>query len=116
MEYEYEPFSLTYNVPSKDHKYTPDFVLPNGIILEGKGICDPETRKKMLLVIEQHPHLDIRMLFMRDQPIYKNAKQRYSDWCEKKGIKYAISYDGAIPEEWLDEVNLEEELIKDDNN
>ena len=57
----------------------------------------------MALVVEQNPHLDIRILLMRDNKISKQSKTRYSDWLEKRNIKYAISEYGIIPEEWLAE-------------
>lgn len=100
--YEYEPFAIKYVVPSKKKSYTPDFRLPNGVIVEGKGKFDHEAREKMALVIEQHPELDIRMLFMRNNYINKKSKTRYSDWCDKRGIKWAVSQNGHIPVEWLE--------------
>lgn len=57
----------------------------------------------MALVIEQNPDKDIRFLFMRDNKIQKTSKMRYSDWCEKRGIKCYVSEDGHVPEEWLNE-------------
>ena len=80
--------------------YTPDFVLNNGIIIEVKGRWTLHDRKKMILVMEQNPELDIRMVFQRDQPLNKGAKTRYSEWCDKRGITYAV---GEVPKEWLEE-------------
>ena len=37
VEFEYESLSISYLRPAKKAKYTPDFVLPNGIIIETKG-------------------------------------------------------------------------------
>lgn len=59
----------------------------------------------MALVIEQNPDKDIRLLFMRDNFISKTSQTRYSTWCQKRGIKYHVSLNGSIPEEWY----LEEE-------
>lgn len=98
---EYEKGKIPYTVPEKKKNYIPDFLLPNGIYVEGKGLFNRVGREKMLLVVQQNPELDIRMLFMRDNTISKTSKTRYSDWCEKNGIKYAISEYGEIPEEWL---------------
>lgn len=103
VPYEYESIKVPYVVPSKKRTYNPDFELPNGIIVEAKGKLDRLVREKMALVFEQNPDLDIRFLFMRDNKISKNSKTRYSDWCEKRGIKYAISEEGKIPDEWLEE-------------
>lgn len=101
VEYEYETVVLSYEIPTEKHKYKPDFILKNGIIIEAKGNFNAQTRKKMGLVIEQNPDLDIRMLFMRDNKISKSSKTAYSDWCEKRGIKYTVSANGTVPEEWI---------------
>lgn len=104
IEYDYEPSShlIVYVEPSKTRKYQCDFVIrKNNLMIESKGLFDLDSRKKMALVIEQNPKLDIRMVFQRDQPINKGAKTTYSEWCDKRGIKYAI---GEIPDEWLEEL------------
>lgn len=100
VDFQYETLKLKYKVPERTATYTPDFLLPNGIIVESKGKFTSADRKKMLLVIEQHPEVDIRMVFMRDQRLSKASNTYYSEWCEKHGIKYAVK---QIPDEWLDE-------------
>ena len=94
--YEYEPFAITYVVPVASRKYTPDFILETGIIVEAKGYFDAEDRKKHLLIKEQHPQLDIRFLFYRNQKLHKKSKMRYSDWCDKHGFYYAIGTEPPI--------------------
>lgn len=101
QEYTYEEDKLTYVVPEKKHTYLPDFKLSNGIFVEAKGKWDSASRTKMALVIEQNPDKDIRMLFQRDNTISKTSKTKYSDWCEKRGIKYHVSPDGELPDSWL---------------
>lgn len=103
VPFEYETLKIPFIVPAKKRTYNPDFMLPNGIIIEAKGKLDRDVREKMALVIEQNPHLDIRFLFMRDNKIAKNSKTRYSTWCDKRGIKYAVSEQGIIPAEWIEE-------------
>lgn len=94
VPFEYETLVLNYTIPSTLHKYTPDFILPNGIIIECKGVLDLETRKKMKLVVDQHPHLDIRMVFQRPQnKLSKASKTTYSDWCAKNKIKWGTVAD-----------------------
>jgi Phage endonuclease I len=95
VKYLYEPEKIEY---MKLHTYTPDFKLPNGIYIETKGRFMPQDRSKHLLVKAQHPDLDIRFVFMRDQYLNKGAKTKYSDWCAKYHYKYSI---GGIPDEWL---------------
>lgn len=101
IPFEYETQRIKYVVPEKSKNYIPDFILPNGIYVEYKGKLDRDVREKMALVIEQNPDLDIRLLFMRDNKIAKNSKTRYSDWCKKRGIVYAVSELGEIPAEWI---------------
>jgi len=96
---------LTYRVPESIHRYTPDFVLPNGIIIETKGVWDATDRQKHLLIREQYPKLDIRFVFTRSKSrLYKGSKTTYGTFCEKYDIKYA---DKQIPLEWLKEKKRE---------
>ena len=81
--------------------YTPDFELDNGIIIETKGMFDNEDRRKHIAIKEQHPELDIRFVFSNaNAKLYKGAKSRYCDWCDKNGFKWAHR---VIPKEWLTE-------------
>lgn len=101
VDFEYEPLKLPFMQPETKHIYKPDFVLPNGIVVETKGRWDNDSRKKMVNVVNQYRgKMDIRMLFMRDQPLQKGAKKTYTEWCSDKNIKCAV---GFIPQEWLDE-------------
>lgn len=100
IPFEYETVTLEYTTPPVNHKYVPDFKIGN-IFVEFKGWFKPEDRAKMLYVIKQHPELDIRMLFMKDCKLYKDSDTKYSDWCNKYGIKYAIGY--TVPQEWVEE-------------
>lgn len=97
---EYETVKIAWMPPIKT--YTPDFILPNGIILEAKGRFLGSDRTKMKCVIEQHPDMDIRMLFMNPRiKITKGSKTTYADWCNKNGIQWAEG--DRIPEKWLKE-------------
>lgn len=97
----YEEETITYIKPEKPSKYTPDFVLANGIIIESKGRFLTEDRQKHLLIQKQHPQLDIRFVFSNSRAkISKRSKTTYSDWCEKHGFQYA---DKVIPDAWLKE-------------
>lgn len=101
---DYEAYKISYIVPSSYHFYTPDFVLPNGIIIETKGIFAVEDRKKHLLVREQHPELDIRFVFSSSRSkLYKGSPTTYGAWCEKNGFKFT---DKFIPVEWLREATV----------
>lgn len=101
IDYGYEDRKISFVEPAKNRKYTPDFSLPNGIIIETKGIFSSDDRKKHLLIKEQHPELDIRFVFSNaNAKIYKGSKTRHRDWCEKNGFKWSHRH---IPKEWLAE-------------
>lgn len=102
IDFSFEGDVITYTIPESNHKYIPDFRI-GSIFIEAKGAFDREARKKMKLVVEQNPDKDIRMLFMRNNRIAKNSKTTYAQWCEDRGIKYAISSVGEIPQEWVDD-------------
>lgn len=94
----YEEFKIKYEV-NEVRTYTPDFELPNGIIIESKGRFVVADRKKHLLVQKQHPDLDIRFVFYNSKgKINKGSKTTYGMWCDKHGFLYA---DKLIPEEWI---------------
>ncbi len=100
VPFKYEEFKIKYEV-HEFRTYTPDFELPNGIIVESKGLFAPDDRKKHLLVKKQHPELDIRFVFSNSKAkIRKGSKTSYGDWCTKKGYIYA---DKLIPEGWIRE-------------
>jgi hypothetical protein len=81
--------------------YTPDFILDNGIIVETKGIFDNEDRRKHLAVREQHPELDIRLVFSNaNAKLYKGSKTTYAMWCDKNEFLYSHR---VIPPDWLEE-------------
>ena len=100
VAFEYETVKLEYQ---KIATYTPDFILPNGIIIEAKGVWTVEDRTKHLLVRQQHPHLDIRLVFMNaSNKIRKGSDTTYARWCEKKNILYANK---TIPKSWLSQTH-----------
>ena len=101
VAYSYEERVIPYTKPESRHKYTPDFVLHNGIIVESKGRFVTDDRKKHLLIKAQHPDLDIRFVFTRSKTtISKASKTTYADWCVKHGFLFA---DRCIPAAWLAE-------------
>ena len=101
IDAEYEPFRIPYYIPKSDHTYTPDFVLPNGIVIESKGRFTIEDRKKHMLCKDQYPDLDLRFVFSNSKSkIRKGSKTTLAMWCEKYGFLYA---DKLIPNAWLQE-------------
>lgn len=86
-------------VPAKEHSYKPDFRLNNGIIVETKGLWARDDRQKMVIVKEQHPEFDIRMVFSNAMAkISKGSKTTYAKFCETHDIKWAHR---TIPVEWF---------------
>ena len=98
VKYEYESTKIPYIIA---HNYTPDFVLPNnGILLECKGYWDAKDRRKIKSVKEQHPELDLRMVFQSPfNTISKKSKTTYAQYCERLNIPWT-SYVN-IPIDWL---------------
>jgi hypothetical protein len=101
---EFESIRLPYVKPVKPQTYTPDFPLPNGIIVESKGRFVTADRQKHIAVKAAHPDADIRFVFSRSKAtISKTSKTTYADWCIKHGFQFA---DKTIPMDWLaEEVN-----------
>jgi hypothetical protein len=97
----YETYKVPYVTPATPHVYTPDWVLPNGIVLETKGRFESADRKKHELIKAQHPNLEVRFVFSRSKStISKTSKTTYGMWAEKRGYQYS---DKWVPTEWLTE-------------
>lgn len=97
VDYETEKFEYTLV-----KHYTPDFIItrPDGTkcYIETKGKFDLDSRQKMIACKSQHPDKEFVILFMRDQPLTKKSKLRYTDWAEKYGFDYSVN---CIPYRWL---------------
>ena len=111
VDYTFEEKVIEYAV-HKVCKYTPDFVLPNGIILETKGRFTTDDRMKHRAIREQFPELDIRFIFTNPNArISKRSNTTYAMWCERYGFQFAKAATKAqlakgassIPAEWLAE-------------
>ena len=98
VDYKYEELKIKYTQPSKVRTYTPDIVLPNGIIVETKGRFVMADRKKHLLIQKQHPDKDIRFVFTNsNNKISKGSKTSYADWCRKNNFKFSCCYGLELP-------------------
>ncbi len=96
VSFSYEPLTLDYTI---EGQYKPDFVLPNGVIVETKGFFPPDQRRKMLCVKAQHPDLDIRMCFQNAKDKISRAKRSitYGQWATRHGFIWSS---GNIPDDW----------------
>ena len=100
VTFEYETMKIKW-VLNENKSYTPDFILPNGIIIESKGRFVSADRKKHLLIQRQSPKLDIRFVFSNSKgKINKGSKTTYGMWCAKYGFLYS---DKLIPQRWIEE-------------
>jgi len=109
VKYEYETTKVPYVI---EHVYTPDFILPNGVVLECKGYWDSDDRRKIKAVKTLNPELDLRMVFQAPfNTISKRSKTTYAKWCEKNKFQFC---DRVIPEEWIQEKgkNMHPEFIQ----
>lgn len=101
VPFEYEQRTIRYIKPAEEGRYTPDFILPNGIIIEVKGLWETADRKKHKLIREQFPDLDIRIVFGNSHStIGKKSTTTYGMYCTRLGIPFA---DRNVPAEWLTE-------------
>lgn len=98
VDYEFETVNIPYVL---SHIYIPDFILPNGILVECKGFFKVDDRKKHLAIKEQHPDLDIRFVFQAPNGIVGGAKKlTCAKWADKHGYKWAKRW---IPKDWIAE-------------
>lgn len=116
VTFEFEKHKFEYDVPARKAKYTPDFKV-GSMFIESKGAFgrgpgrfsggDPaKERQKLILIKQQHPNLDLRIVFQRASTrIYKGSPTTYAAWATANGFKFADK--GQIPQEWLAEVRAQ---------
>jgi hypothetical protein len=117
VEFHHEGKWVPYIVPERQAKYLPDFHFDEcPIIIEAKGrfgggnpkFKQPATdsakeRQKLILLKEQHPELDIRIVFQRaSTPIYPKSPTSHGKWATDHGFKWSDK--GVVPQDWLDEI------------
>lgn len=99
---EYETEKLEY---TETKQYIPDLIIRyhdrRVVYVEGKGYFPYSERAKMVAVKEQHPELDIRIVFYRDTPssLGKGSKMKPTEWATKHGFPSAVK---TIPTEWFE--------------
>ena len=101
VEFAYESENYLY---STAHNYTPDFVLPGGVVVEAKGYFDAQDRRTLLEVRKQHPAMDLRILFQKaDRRLTPKRRAKksmtYGEWATKHGFIWAEGPN--IPKEWI---------------
>lgn len=100
IQFQYEPAHkrMPYHL---EHVYHPDFLLPHGVLVEAKGFMDAVERRKLLRVKQEHPALDLRLLFQRADTRITRAlrSMTYAQWAERHGFPWAQGPE--IPKSWL---------------
>ena len=96
----FESIKLPYTL---SHTYTPDIILPNGVVIEIKGkfvVKGVDSRPKMLAIKAAFPQLDVRFIFQTPHaPVAPRAKMTNAEWAEKHGFPWCHYL--AIPKDWL---------------
>lgn len=93
----YETEKIQY---TKEHTYTPDFVLGKNTYLECKGRFVAADRAKHLLIKKQHPEITVYFLFERPyNTLSKASKTTYAEWCERNQFEWTTLEKG-IPKTW----------------
>lgn len=98
VRYSYETLTLPFVM---HHKYRPDFMLENGIVIEAKGVLNKHKKdeaSKLIAVKQQHPDIDLRLVFMDANVKIPGTKQTHGQWATRHGFQWAS---GKIPDEWL---------------
>jgi Phage endonuclease I len=90
VDAKYEELVIKYTEPEKQRKYTPDWELPNKVLIEAKGRFVTADRQKHLLIKSQFPDLQVKFIFYNSNAtLSKRSKTTYADWCNKNGFEWA---------------------------
>lgn len=105
VPFSFETEKIKWIPPVKEKTYTPDFLLEkhdgNIMYIETKGLLTLADRIKMVAVIEQHPDIDLRIVFQNAKnKIRKGSATTYADWARSVGIKWS---EKTIPASWRKE-------------
>lgn len=115
VEFDYEGFKIEYDVPARKAKYLPDFPIKGShIILEYKGWFGKngaKERQKLILLKQQHPHLDFRLVFSdAKKKIYKGSPTTYAAWADENGFKWCeinkTRGKVKLPDAWIKEMRV----------
>lgn len=107
VSFKYEPRKVTITIPARKSTYLPDFIPDEAphILIETKGYFfnSAKDRQKLCLIKEQHPELDIRIVFSdASKKIYKKSPTTYGQWATDHDFKWADK--GVVPDAWIKEM------------
>lgn len=116
VRFTHESKWVPYVVPERTAKYLPDMVIDGtNILIECKGFFgggrqfggkssdSAKERQKLLLIKEQHPEIDLRIVFQRaSTPIYPKSPTSYGKWASDHQIPWSDK--GEVPQQWVDDI------------
>jgi hypothetical protein len=119
VEFAYEGLTLPVEIPARTAKAKPDFqCLRSPIIIETKGHfggpkgktdTSAAARKKLLLLKEQHPNIEIRFVFQNAYTrIYSGSSTTNAKWAADHGFKWSDR--GIVPQEWINEIRAHQRI------
>jgi hypothetical protein len=105
VRFTYEKTTIPYvKKNGKVSSYTPDFHVNKVFYVEAKGyfVGRAADRLKLVLVKEQHPELDLRLVFEREgRRVSAGSSMTYADWADAHGFQWTGG--GALPSRWIEE-------------
>lgn len=103
-EYEYETTIIPYTIPQSSHKYTVDWTIPNGVLIETKGyLSDHQERHKYVLLKQQYPSLDLRFVFDNPNKLCGGTKYTHAKWADKYNFLWCGIRDEETIKKWINE-------------
>lgn len=80
-----------------EHTYTPDFIAPDGTLIEVKGYLSPDDRSKYKALKKCNPDMKFVFVFTKpNETISKASRTMYKDWARKAGFQW-VSIDDFDP-------------------
>jgi len=105
-EYDYEVTVIPYIVPESKHKYTVDWTLLNGVLIETKGyLSDHQERSKYVFLKQQYPDIDLRFVFDNVNKLCGGTKYSHGTWATKHGFTFCSIKDIDTITQWIGETN-----------
>lgn len=69
--------------------YSPDWEITPTLYVETKGYFSPRNRGDLLSFREQHPGVEIFLVFAEpSNRLTKKSKTTYAEWCDKHGFRW----------------------------
>lgn len=70
--------------------YLPDWQISDTLYIETKGYFSPRNRSDLLSFREQHPGIEIYLIFSApENRLTSKSKTTYAQWCEKHGFRWS---------------------------